>query len=157
VRFDYIEPDTFTRVRRTANAKGRVLAEGDAYAPWSLWNDPSAGGRLDHCVCRRLPASVKRRLPLSRPQFWPPTHTIHNPGCCRVGVTRPTLRHSAVDRFITRSVTMSPAHVSRASYRRLSVLSEGDPNPLSCPPCGWGVAAVAAKCIIHSLNKFPLI
>jgi len=26
---------------RTANAEGRALAEGDAYAPWSLWNDPS--------------------------------------------------------------------------------------------------------------------
>ncbi len=26
---------------RTANAEGRVLPEGDAYAPWSLWNDPS--------------------------------------------------------------------------------------------------------------------
>src|SRR5271166_6142242 len=26
---------------RTANAESRVLAEGDAYAPWSLWNDPS--------------------------------------------------------------------------------------------------------------------
>ena len=26
---------------RMANAEGRVLAGGDAYAPWSLWNDPS--------------------------------------------------------------------------------------------------------------------
>src|SRR5271166_2764842 len=26
---------------RTANADGAVLVEGDAYAPWSLWNDPS--------------------------------------------------------------------------------------------------------------------
>ena len=29
---------------RTANAEGRALAEGDAYAPWSLWNDPSVRG-----------------------------------------------------------------------------------------------------------------
>jgi hypothetical protein len=26
---------------RTANAEGRVFAEGDAYAPWTLWNDPN--------------------------------------------------------------------------------------------------------------------
>ena len=26
---------------RTANAEGQILPEGDAYAPWGLWNDPS--------------------------------------------------------------------------------------------------------------------
>ena len=29
---------------RTANAKGQILPEGDAYAPWGLWNDPSLRG-----------------------------------------------------------------------------------------------------------------
>ena len=29
---------------RTANAEGRILPEGDAYAPWGLWNDPSLRG-----------------------------------------------------------------------------------------------------------------
>jgi hypothetical protein len=29
---------------RTANAEGQILPEGDAYAPWGLWNDPSLRG-----------------------------------------------------------------------------------------------------------------
>jgi hypothetical protein len=29
---------------RMANAEGQNLREGDAYAPWSLWNDPSVRG-----------------------------------------------------------------------------------------------------------------
>src|ERR1700692_1239666 len=29
---------------RTANAEGQILPEGDAYAPWGLWNDPSVRG-----------------------------------------------------------------------------------------------------------------
>ena len=29
---------------QTANAKGQILPEGDAYAPWGLWNDPSFRG-----------------------------------------------------------------------------------------------------------------
>ena len=29
---------------RTANAEGQILPEGDAYAPWDLWNDPSLRG-----------------------------------------------------------------------------------------------------------------
>ena len=29
---------------RTANAEGQILPEGDAYAPWGLWNDPSFRG-----------------------------------------------------------------------------------------------------------------
>src|SRR5271166_2689728 len=29
---------------RTANAEGQILPEGDAYAPWGLWSDPSLRG-----------------------------------------------------------------------------------------------------------------
>ena len=29
---------------RTVNAEGQILPEGDAYAPWGLWNDPSVRG-----------------------------------------------------------------------------------------------------------------
>src|SRR6202521_3490341 len=29
---------------RTANAEGQILPEGDAYAPWRLWNDSSVRG-----------------------------------------------------------------------------------------------------------------
>src|SRR5271166_3055749 len=29
---------------RTANAQGQILPEGDAYAPWDLWNDSSVRG-----------------------------------------------------------------------------------------------------------------
>ena len=29
---------------QTANAEGQILPEGDAYAPWGLWNDPSLRG-----------------------------------------------------------------------------------------------------------------
>ena len=31
-------------VLRAADAEGRPLPEGDAYAPWRLWDDPSLGG-----------------------------------------------------------------------------------------------------------------
>ena len=29
---------------RTANAEGQILPEGDAYAPWGLWNEPTLRG-----------------------------------------------------------------------------------------------------------------
>jgi hypothetical protein len=55
---------------RTANAKGQILPEGDAYAPWGLWNDPSLRGvPASSCSTKAKIGAHSMRRSLKRPRL----------------------------------------------------------------------------------------